>query len=71
MDNKAVVDEVCKRVTALVVALDIAVVGAVLVIEAFTLAVWIDVCYSIRRIKGIIEVIDVCWIIPELIIFGS
>ena len=44
MDNKAVVDEVCKRVTALVVALEIAVVGAVLVIEAFTLAVWIDVC---------------------------
>jgi hypothetical protein len=37
MDNKAVVDEVCKRVTALVVALEIAVVGAVLVIEAFTL----------------------------------
>ena len=68
MDNKAVVDEVCKRVTALVVALEIAVVGAVLVIEAFTLAVWIDVCCSLRRIKGIIEVIDVCRIIPEFVV---
>ena len=68
MDNKAVVDEVCKRVTALVVALEIAVVGAVLVIEAFTLAVWIDVCCSLRRIEGIIEGIDLCRIIPEFVV---
>ena len=63
-----VVDEVSERVSTFVVALEVAVVDVVLVVEAFATAIWVDVCCSLRRIEGIIDMFNVRRIVPEFVV---
>ena len=63
-----VVDEVSEWVSSFVVALEVAVVDVVLVVEAFATAIWVDVCCSLRRIEGIIDMYNLRRVVPEFVV---